>query len=449
MEQAVRLADDELIRREVGPGVGQRVAVAGRRQDAGEHRAEDGEGDRGQRGPGPGPVAAQVTHCEPDRGRSRGGQGRGQRDDQRGEQQDAQDGRHQTADEQQRVKAAVGGGRAPPQGSAVDAELRPAARGGQQGQARGEQGAGGHGEAAGRGGSGRPPGHGRHGRDPGGRAGGPPGGGHGGRHRQRHRDGDQRPRQPQRVDDVPGAGLQPRRVDEPAAQPERGAGQRAGHARGGTAGDHDEPQVAIGGADRGQHAQGAQPPLGHHGEPGHRHQADEDQPEGGQHEHQVRGGQAGRGVADGGLAHQALRAAREVQPGLRALRGRAVPGVEEDSHAAGFRELSRREEGELIPQVGGVLDLAGHAERPAVQRPQAARPQAELAGHPAGHRDLARPAGIAPGHQRQHRAAVAAVRVLRPQVDGSHRAADGDCLVLDHLDRAARVLPPDRGDVGG
>jgi len=72
-----------------------------------------------------------------------------------------------------------------------------------------------------------------------------------------HRDDDQRPGQSERVDDVPGADLQPRRVDKPAAQPERGAGQRAGRARGGTAGDHDEPQVAVGGADRGQHAQGA------------------------------------------------------------------------------------------------------------------------------------------------------------------------------------------------
>ena len=75
-----------------------------------------------------------------------------------------------------------------------------------------------------------------------------------------------------------------------AGQPDGGADDRGGGADGGAVGQHDQPDVAVGRAERAEHAQGPQAALGHHGEPGDRHQADEEQPERAEDEHDGLGG---------------------------------------------------------------------------------------------------------------------------------------------------------------
>ena len=102
--------------------------------------------------------------------------------------------------------------------------------------------------------------------------------------------------QVRRVDDVPGGGLQRRDVREPGAEAQHGAERRGDHADDRAVGHHDQPDVAFGGAERGEHAERPQPPLGHHGEPGHRHQADEHQPEHGHHQNDRRGRDPGQGA---------------------------------------------------------------------------------------------------------------------------------------------------------
>ena len=80
--------------------------------------------------------------------------------------------------------------------------------------------------------------------------------------------------------------LQRRHEREPRRQADHPTGDSAYHPDGGAVGQHHQADVLVGGAERGQHAEGPLAPLGHDGEPGDGHQADEQQADGPERQHQ-------------------------------------------------------------------------------------------------------------------------------------------------------------------
>lgn len=78
-----------------------------------------------------------------------------------------------------------------------------------------------------------------------------------------------------------------RRVRDPAGEAEYSADHRADDADHGAVGEHHQADRAVGSAQRGEHAERAQPALGQHGEAGHRDQPDEHQPEDRERQHDV------------------------------------------------------------------------------------------------------------------------------------------------------------------
>ena len=93
------------------------------------------------------------------------------------------------------------------------------------------------------------------------------------------------PRQGETVDAVLGERLQRRYEREPRGQSDGRADDGGGGSDRGAVGQHDQADVAVGRAERAEHAEGPQSPLGHHREAGHGHQADEQQPERAEHQH--------------------------------------------------------------------------------------------------------------------------------------------------------------------
>ena len=135
--------------------------------------------------------------------------------------------------------------------------------------------------------AGRAPRQGGHDGDPRHGARRPPGGDDRGDEREEHgrRDGPPRQGEGGRCDARRSTAASARTRTTPA-RPDRGADDGGGGADGGAVGQHDQSDVAVGRADRAEHAQGPEAPLRHDGEPGDRHQADEHQPERAQHEHE-------------------------------------------------------------------------------------------------------------------------------------------------------------------
>ena len=127
---------------------------------------------------------------------------------------------------------------------------------GQQDEAGPEQQAARRREAVGRLGTGWAPGQGGHDRHPGGGACRPPGGGDGGDERQHQGGGDRPPRQGEAVDAVLDDRLQSGANANQPARPTHGAdrGRRGAHGR--AVGQHDQAHVAVGGAERAEHARG-------------------------------------------------------------------------------------------------------------------------------------------------------------------------------------------------
>ena len=147
---------------------------------------------------------------------------------------------------------------------------------------------------------------------------------------------------------------------EPGGQSDGRADDRGGGSDRGAVGQHDQADVAVGGAEGAEHAQGPQSSLGHDGESGHGHQADEEQPERAEHQHDglgrdLVGGAAGLD-ADTGTARQAER--------LQAL----LAGVEEDGDVGRRGDLAGGDQGELVQQVQRVLDHPDDLPGPAVLR---------------------------------------------------------------------------------
>lgn len=172
---------------------------------------------------------------------------------------------------------------------------------------------------------------------------------------------------------------QVRGVADPDGEADHRADQRTDNADHGAVRHHDQAHVAVGRAERAQHAQTAQPSLGKHREAGHRDQADEDQPDDGDREHD-------EGGADPVGLHRCDRvsSAREGEAGDGGGRG-----VEEHRHLIRLGELPRGDEREVVEQVLWVLDQPEHAPRTSGGTPGVADVQAEGGRELRGHRDLA------------------------------------------------------------
>ena len=249
---------------------------------------------------------------------------------------------------------------------------------------------------------GGPPGQGGHDGDLGDGPGRQPRREDGGHHGQQQRQADHPPRQGEHADQVVRALLQRGPVGQPAGQPEHQAEDRAGDADDGAVGQHHEADVPVGGARRGEHAEGPQPALRQHGEAADRDQGDEQHPD----------DQAGDGDRLG-VDHVGLRLRSGGRDVMGDRGGRPAGPVEQHGDLGRVMDLAGRHEGELVQQALRVLHDAHDGPCGAALVPHAADPEAEVGRHPAGHRYLACPRWEVPGDQGEHRLPVRAVRVLR------------------------------------
>ena len=263
------------------------------------------------------------------------------------------------------------------------------------------------------------------------------------RDREHDPDGERPPRQVRRVDHVAGRLLQRRHVGEPGGEAERRPGQRAGHADGQAIGDHDEAEAAFGRADRAEHAEGTEPALGHHGEAGDRHQADEHQAEYLHQQDDRRRREPARAAGGEGHSRRRDTGQRPVAAADRLLRrGRA----DQHDHLAGVRDLAGGDQRELVRQVARVLHDAGHPPGHAGRLPCAAHVRVVQGRYLAGQRDLPGAGRVGAADQAEQRRVVVPVRTLGAEL---HRlgGAGSDVLGLDEIGRTPVVL--DGGDVGG
>ncbi len=271
---------------------------------------------------------------------------------------------------------------------------------------------------------GRPPGKGRDDRRAGGRPGRPPRRDEGREHGEQHRGDDRPPREVEAVDAMVREMFEHRSERDPSGEADQRAADRADGTDNRAVGEHREAHVAVGRAERAEHAERAQAPLRHDREPCRRDQADEQQPDGLERQD---------GRRDGGLARRRAQADLGVAAGVERLElvGRAVEQHRDPRRRVG---LPRRDEGELVAEVDRVLDDPDHLARRAVLGELVADVQPEGRGGTVGERDLVRAGRVATGHQAQQDVAVLAEGVLRPQVERGGRAGDGDALVVDLLD---------------
>ena len=230
--------------------------------------------------------------------------------------------------------------------------------------------------------------------------------------------------------------LHPRGGGEPSRQAHRRAGHRGDGPDDRAVSEQDEAHMLVGRADGSQHAQRPHPAPGHHREPGHGHQTDEEQSDRREDEDLQRGGDV---------------LVRGPDLDIRPVDGRGrgdllLGGSDQDRHRVRGIRLTRGYQSELVQQVQGVLDQTDHPPiRPALA-PCAPKVQLEDARHRIGHRDLTRPQWIPALVHAQRRTAVGPVRAFGPEIDRGHRPGDRHLPVLDHLDAAER--PSRRGDVG-
>ena len=83
----------------------------------------------------------------------------------------------------------------------------------------------------------------------------------------------------------------------------------------------------------------------------------------------------------------------------------------------GILHLPGYDERELVEEALRVLDDADDPALDATDAPAAADREVEVGGDAARHGDLARARRVAPGDEREHRAAERPVRVLRTELD--------------------------------
>lgn len=222
-----------------------------------------------------------------------------------------------------------------------------------------------------------------------------------------------------------GAGLQVRRVAKPEQQAGRGPGEGGDRADDRSVGGHDEPDVAVRGAQGADHAECPEPALCQHREAGHRDQAREQQSEDRENTHDHRRAEPAR------CRRRCLqrRLPREGEGGHP-----CGHGVEKDGDGIRGREFPRGDEGELITQVAGVLHQAGDPPDAAGGMPVPADADVIEGGHLRRQRDLPGPGRVPARHQRQRGMPEGAVRVLGSQLDGVHRAR-GEVLLCHYLHR--------------
>lgn len=255
-----------------------------------------------------------------------------------------------------------------------------------------------------------------------GREGREPGGDHGEDHRRQ----DHHPGQVEQADQVVGGLLHVRPVGDPGHQAERSAEQRADEPDRQAVRPHHPPDVAVGRADRGEHADGPHPSVGEHGEAPDGDQPDQEHADGGDEDHE-----------DLGVEAAVERVGRDLHARDRTGLGRR--GVEQQGGLAVSAHLPRWDERELVQEVLGVLDDAHHVPGHPGVMPDASHVQTERGGHAARDGHLVGCVRVAPAGQVQHRSAVGARRILGPQVVGGDRSRDGEHLVVDHVDRADPV----------
>ncbi len=189
--------------------------------------------------------------------------------------------------------------------------------------------------------------------------------------------------------------------------------------------------MAVCGAGRLEHADGAEAALRQHGEAADRDERDEEHPE---HEGRERDG---LGV-------------ERVRLGDRGRRLHLCPGFDrtrrhtrcvEQRHDLGRRlHLPRCDERELVEEALRVLDDADDPALGTTDGPGVTNLQVERRSHPARHGDLARAHRVAPGDECKHGAAERSVRILGAELERVDRAGDRHRLVLDHLDAAEAML---------
>ena len=241
-----------------------------------------------------------------------------------------------------------------------------------------------------------------------------------GQHRRRDREHDPEaerpPRHVRRVDHVTGSPLQRRHGSEPGGEAEHRPGERGGPADNQSARDQDQAQVAFGGADRAEHAEGAQPALGHDREAGYRDQADEHQAEDLHHQHEHRRRDPAR--RDRGGGHDRRRG-RDTGQRRIAVADRLPDGAgaEQHDHLAGLADLARGDQRELVRQVARVLHDARHPPG----RPAAGQAPPTCAGTGPRPGWSARPdrAGrVSAADQAEQRRVVVPMRILGPERHG-------------------------------
>ena len=213
-------------------------------------------------------------------------------------------------------------------------------------------------------------------------------------------------------------------------------------------GQHHQPQVPFGRADRGQQAELALPALCHDDEPGGGDQADE--------RHEQRRRRRARAPPPGRRSPRPMTRSWLGLAGGCVRRRTAVPSTRRTAASPSRPPRSAgRDQRELVGQVARVLDppttvRAHAAELDPISRCR--RPSS--AGHGAGERDLtSRGLGIAArGAAPASRDRSAPSRILRAHVEALRRAGHRDRRVRDHVDRdrsAARRRDPGSPLVAG
>ena len=175
---------------------------------------------------------------------------------------------------------------------------------------------------------------------------------------QDHRGGNRPPLQMESVDPVPDQRLEARRERDPGGQAQRGSGRCAGDADNDSVGDHREANLAVGRAERAQHAQRPEPALRDDSEARGGNQTDEEETDRLECEDDHRNCGLARGRA-GSLARRRARGSECID--------RTSGGVEQDRHLGRWVGLSGRDECELVTQAQGVLDEPDDVARHTVQ----------------------------------------------------------------------------------
>jgi hypothetical protein len=151
---------------------------------------------------------------------------------------------------------------------------------------------------------------------------------------------------------VPGERVQARGGGNPRRQAGDGPGNGGDDARDGSARDHDHPQLLARRPDGGEHAELALAARGDHGEACGCHQGDQEQ----QHRD---GTERAAGDCTLGAGTPRLPVQRAAESGAEgAEAGRA--GVQQHRHRLRRAGARGGDEDELVTQVAGILDDAGH-----------------------------------------------------------------------------------------